>query len=322
MRILVTGAEGFVGRHLLRALTREGTHPVIAGSWSGGLPGLEEEVADGVEAIRLDVTSEESVRGAVREHRPAWVFHLAGQSSVSRSFADPVGTWEVNATGTLRLAEALRAEGRKGSRLLVISSAEVYGTVAPEDQPIPEEAPLRPATPYGASKAAAELAALQVAAGDGVEVVVARSFNHAGPGQDERFVFPSMARQLVRIRRGAAEPVLRVGNLEVFRDFLDVRDVVDAYLLLMQRGVNRQVYNVCSGETHSLLELVKRLIEISETGARLEVDPERFRPVDIPVLFGDPSKLRALGWAPRLELERTLADLLAEAEVTTTAEVG
>src|SRR5690606_10350791 len=160
--------------------------------------------------------------------------------------------------------------------------------------------PLRPSTPYGASKAAAELAALQAATDDGVEVVIARSFNHAGPGQDERFVFPSMARQLVRIRRGEAEPVLRVGNLEVYRDFLDVRDVVRAYLLLMERGRNRGVYNVCSGVTRSLKDMVTQLVEISATGARLEVDPERVRPVDIPVLYGDAGRLRRLGWTPEI----------------------
>ena len=323
MRILVTGAEGFVGGHLLRALATDGDHELVGGCWAGEPTAGELSGLSGrIRHVRLDVTSEESVRSAVRQHRPEWVFHLAAQSSVSRSFADPIGTWDVNATGTLRIAEALRTEGAEGSRLLVISSAEVYGTVPAEAQPIPESAPLRPATPYGASKAAAELAALQVAEGGRIEVVIARSFNHAGPGQDERFVFPSMARQLVRIRRGGREPVLRVGNLEVSRDFLDVRDVVRAYVLLMRAGSTGEVYNVCSGESHSLLALVQRLIDLSHTGARLEVDPERFRPVDIPVLFGDPGKLRALGWRAELDLDRTLADLLAEAELTTTAEVG
>lgn len=323
MRILVTGAEGFVGGHLLRALAADGDHEIIAGCWAA-----ESAVAGPLEMpvrvrhVRLDVTSDESVRAVVREQRPEWVFHLAAQSSVSRSFVDPIGTWEVNAMGTLRLAEALRAQEGSAARMLVISSAEVYGTVAADAQPIPESAPLRPATPYGASKAAAELAALQAAEAGSLEVVVARSFNHAGPGQDERFVFPSMARQLMRMRREGAEPVLRVGNLDVFRDFLDVRDVVRAYVLLMKAGRTGEIYNVCSGESRSLLQLVQRLIDQSETGARLEVDPERFRPVDIPVLFGDPDKLRALGWRPEVDLDRTLAALLAEAELITTAEVG
>ena len=320
MRILVTGAEGFVGGHLLRALAREGGHDVVAGYWPPGGPAATGP-ASLVQQAPVDVTSSDSLEGALAEHRPEWVIHLAAQSSVSRSFADPVGTWEVNATGTLRLAEALRLRGTGGVRLLVISSAEVYGAVPAEEQPIPETAPLAPSTPYGASKAAAEMAALQVAEDQGVEVVIARSFNHAGPGQDERFVFPSMARQLVRMRRGELEPVLRVGNLEVSRDFLDVRDVVRAYLLLMKRGRSRTVYNVCSGVSRSLLDMVRGLVELSNTGARLEVDPERFRPVDIPVLYGDPTRLRQLGWEPEVDLERTLRDLLDEAEQTTTAEV-
>lgn len=323
MRILVTGAEGFVGGHLLRTLARAGGHDVAAGHWVGAAP-PPWWAESGVTAVPIDVTSDVSLSAAVARHQPEWVIHLAAQSSVGRSFADPLGTWEVNATGTLRLAEALRTVGGGPVRLLVISSAEVYGAVPDEAQPIAEDAPLRPSTPYGASKAAAELAALQAASdgADGLQVVVARSFNHAGPGQDERFVFPSLARQLVRIQRGESPPVLRVGNLEVQRDFLDVRDVVRAYLLLLERGENRGVYNVCSGVARSLREMVARLVELSETGARVEVDPERVRPVDIPVLSGDGSRLRALGWAPRIALDDTLRDLLSEAERTTTAEVA
>lgn len=321
VRILVTGAEGFVGGHLLRTLAHDGGHEIAAGYWAGAPPPAA-WAREPVTAVPIDLTSGGTLEEAIEAHRPEWVIHLAAQSSVSRSFADPLGTWEVNATGTLRLAEALRS-GRAGAvRLLVISSAEVYGAVPAQAQPIAEDAPLLPCTPYGASKAAAELAALQAGAETGLDVIVARSFNHAGPGQDERFVFPSMARQLARIRRGEAEPLLRVGNLDVRRDFLDVRDVVRAYLLLLTRGENRGVYNVCSGESRSLLEMVTRLVELSDTGARLEVDPERFRPVDIPVLYGDGARLRALEWEPEIAMEQTLRDLLAEAERTMTAEVG
>src|SRR5690606_22892613 len=155
MRILVTGAEGFVGGHLLRALARPGDHQVVAAYWAGGSPAASGEAAR-VTQTPIDVTSSDSLERAIAEHWPEWVIHLAAQSSVSRSFADPVGTWEVNATGTLRLAEALRARRAGPVRLLVISSAEVYGTVPADAQPIDEEAPLRPSTPYGASKAAAE----------------------------------------------------------------------------------------------------------------------------------------------------------------------
>ncbi|HEX6924100.1 MAG TPA: GDP-mannose 4,6-dehydratase [Longimicrobiaceae bacterium] len=321
MRVLVTGAEGFVGQHLLRVLAREGGHEVVAGYYPATGPATVGEAAR-LPQVPLDVTSTRSIERVLAEHRPEWIFHLAAQSSVSRSFADPLGTWEVNATGTLRLAEAVRTLGSGRTRMLVISSAEVYGAVPPEQQPIPETARMRPQTPYGASKGAAELAAIQAASGGGLEVVVARSFNHTGPGQDERFVFPTLARQLVRMRRGEQERVLRVGNLEVERDFLDVRDVVRAYRLLIERGENGTAYNVCSGVSRSLLAMVQTLVKISGTGARLEVDEERFRPVDIPVLYGDPTRLQALGWRAEVDLEQTFRDLLSEAELSTTAEVG
>lgn len=324
MRILVTGAEGFVGGHLLRALARDrenqlfgGHGPHLPAASASQLAG--EDV--GVEAVPLDVTSTGSIEAAIARVQPDQVYHLAAQSSVGRSFEDPVGTWEVNATGTLRLAEALRATGRP-IRLLVVSSVEVYGAVPFEQQPIDESYPLRPSTPYGASKAAAEIAALQVAASGSLEVVVARSFNHAGPGQDERFVFPGMALQLARMQHNHAERVLRVGNLQVHRDYLDVRDVVRAYQTLMQAGESGGVYNVCSGQSRSLETLVTRLAELSGTGARIELDPERLRPVDIPVQYGSVERLRALGWEPEIDMEQTLTDLLVEARQRAAAEVA
>lgn len=311
MRSLVTGAEGFVGGHLLRALCRDGSAEVVAGTLSAA--GAVAGAAGGaVRWVPLDVTSADSLRTVIAAMRPERVYHLAGQSSVGGSFRDPVATWEVNAMGTLRLLQVLAEEGLTSTRVLVVSSAEVYGPVPDHAQPIPESAPLRPVSPYGASKAAAELAGLQMAEAGAVEVVVARSFNHTGPGQDARFVLPSMARQLVRMRSEGDEPVLHVGNLDVWRDFLDVRDVVRAYLRLMEEGENGGVYNVCSGVARSLRELVETLIRLSGTGARVSVDPDRFRPVDVPLLVGDAHKLRSLGWAPEVELEETLRDLLAD----------
>lgn len=315
MRILVTGAEGFVGGHLLRVLARDPGNELFGGvgpHHSADLPLVDDARGASIEAVPLDVTSSASVDAAIERVQPQQVYHLAAQSSVGRSFADPIGTWEVNATGTLRLVEALRTAG-VSARLLVISSVEVYGAVPLEQQPIEESFPLRPSTPYGASKAAAEFAALQAAEAGDLEVVVARSFTHAGPGQDERFVFPAMALQLARMQHAGTERVLRVGNLQVHRDYLDVRDVVRAYQVLMEAGESGSVYNVCSGQTQSLEDLVTRLAELSGTGARIEVDPERLRPVDIPVQYGSAARLRALGWQPQITLEQTLTDLLVEA---------
>jgi GDP-4-dehydro-6-deoxy-D-mannose reductase len=345
MRTLVTGAGGFAGQHLIAALLERGGSEIWGGALDGAAPApgvLTEEELARVAWIPLDITSPESAREAISDARPERVYHLAGQSSVSGSFADPLGTWDVNATGTLRLLEALSGvaatpveAGRggengdggpglaaRGTRVLVVSSAEVYGAVPENRQPIVEDEPLRPITPYGASKMAAEAAALQASAAGQLHVVVARSFNHAGPGQDERFALPSMARQLAEMLAGGGEPVLRVGNLTPLRDFLDVRDVVRAYVTLLERGENGGVYNVCSGESLSMTEIVEALVRISGTGARIEVDPERFRPVEIPLLIGDCSRLRALGWSAGIPLERTLTDLLESAGALTRAAPG
>jgi GDP-4-dehydro-6-deoxy-D-mannose reductase len=303
VRALVTGAAGFVGSYLVGRLLKDG-YTVF-----GGTPAEHPPRDPRSDAcwLALDVTREESVEETLRVSAPDVVFHLAAQASVGESFRDAVGTWEVNATGTLRLLHAVG----KSARVVVVSSAEVYGSVPEDEQPLGEDRPLRPVNPYAASKAAAEMVAVQASLAGEADAVVARSFNHTGRGQDARFALPSFARQLGKIASGAEEPCLRVGNLSARRDFLDVRDVVDAYVALAERGQAGGVYNVCSGEARSIRSLVDEMVELSGTGARIEVDQARVRPVDVPLLRGDPSRIRALGWAARIPLRRTLADLLA-----------
>lgn len=314
MPTLVTGGAGFVGQHLLRALLGAGEE-LVATTMHATSPEPSVLTPAEVERIRwltMDLTDAASVERAVRDAGPDRIYHLAAQSSVGGSLADPIGTWNVNAMGTLRLLQAVRSQARSGCRLVLISSAEVYGDVPEPEQPIREDRPISPRNPYGASKAAAEIAALQGDGGDAVEVVIARSFNHIGPGQDARFAIPSFASQIRSTRAGESGATLRVGNLSARRDLLDVRDVVEAYRILMARGRAGERYNVCGGVAFSMRELLDRMIARSAKDLRVEVDPARLRPVDTPLLLGDASKLRALGWAPGIAIDRTLDDLLRE----------
>ncbi len=310
---LITGAAGFVGQHLVRELLGAG-HQVIGGTLGGAPPSegvLREDEVAAVRWVRFDVTDEAGLAAVLGEIRPERVFHLAAQSSVGAAFTDVLGTWDVNATGTLRLLTACREQDLGGGRVLFVSSAEVYGPVPEAEQPIRETRPLHPINPYGASKAAGEMVALQEVAAAGLDVVIARSFNHTGPGQARRFALANWAAQLAEMRRGERQPVLQVGNLQARRDLLDVRDVVRAYRFLIEQGQSGGAYNVCSGEAYSLEEVVRQLVELSGTGAQVEVDADRLRPVDTPLLCGDPARIRQLGWIPQVPLRTTLVDLLA-----------
>lgn len=241
MRVLVTGASGFVGPYLLQRLRADG-HEVVATS-SDGLPPPAWESDAGVVWRRLDVRDGASIEATLGDVQPEAIVHLAAVSSVARSWTDPEGTWDVNASGTHRLAR-WAATLCPGRRFLFVSSSEVYGASVAPDRPVAEDAPLRPLNPYGASKAAAELALEPWRVAGRLDVVIARSFGHSGPGQSPEFVLANVALQLARIRRGQQPPRLRVGNLDVRRELLDVRDVVDAYALLLERGAERHLQRV------------------------------------------------------------------------------
>jgi len=291
--VLVTGAGGFVGAHLAREL--------------GGTAVPAE--ADVIDAAAL--------AAALRAVAPAAVVHLAAASSVADSWRDGLEVWRVNALGTVALLDAVAAEA-PGARTLVVSTGEVYGPTP--DRPAREDDPVAPLSPYAASKAAAEIAAGRAARVAGLDVLVARPFQHTGPGQDERFAIGSWTHQIARLEReGGGE--LEVGDLTIRRDLTDVRDVVRAYRLLLDPAAPAGTYNVASGRAVPLAAVVETLVGLARAPVTIRENPARIRRVDLPVLAGDPGKLRAAtGWEPALNLERTLADALEAARAATEAE--
>lgn len=305
MRVLITGVSGFVGGYLARRLA-EGGHELL------GL-GVQPAPAElPLATYRLaDLTRLEQVEPALGELAPAAIVNLAGQASAARSFEDPSETFRVNTTGALVLLEAVRRAAPR-ARVLQVGSGESYGPQPPGTR-VAESAPFRPVSPYALSKAAADTACAAYAEANDLDLVRTRSFAHTGPGQDSRFVLPSFARQIARLERGAGEAVLRVGNLEVTRDLSDVRDVVAAYVALLERGVRGAAYNVCRGEGVRLADVAARLTSLARVAVRIEVDPARVRPVDVPYLVGDPTAIaRVTGWRAAIPIEQTLRDTLEE----------
>lgn len=290
MRVFVTGARGFVGGHLVPRLLEAG---------------FEVTATD----RDLDVCNRAAVEARLKRVRPEAIVHLAAQSSVAASALDPEQTHRINFGGARSVLEgALRCDSRP--RVLLIGSADQYGSAAPGSPPFTEDSPLAPASAYARSKAEAEqLGTSFVDAG--LEVVRIRAFSHSGPGQSDAFALSSFARQIAEIEARLCEPVLRVGNLESVRDYLDVDDVVEAYLRLLEPTVAADIYNVASGVGRRLGDLLNALIERSSARPSIEPDPDRLRPADWSV--GDASRLRtATGWKPGVPIERTLERLLED----------
>jgi GDP-4-dehydro-6-deoxy-D-mannose reductase len=300
-KVLVTGADGFVGRRLTVALGQ--AHP----DWRiQAIPGPD---APG----GVNVADAPAMTDLVRQARPDIVVHLAAVAAVTDSVRDPRLTWEVNLGGALNLVLALQ-DHAPDAHLLFVSSAEVYGESLNGADKVDEQALLQPVNPYAASKAAADILVRQAAAG-GLSATVARPFNHTGVGQSEAFVAPNFAAQVARIELGRQPPVIWVGSLDEERDFLDVGDVVDAYLLMIQRrqALGRgAVLNVASGSAVRIGDILDHLLSLSRTKIEVKVDPGRLRPSSIRRVVGDASRLRALGWAPRIALKDTLSAVLED----------
>ncbi|MGI8785220.1 MAG: GDP-mannose 4,6-dehydratase [Acidobacteriota bacterium] len=323
MKVLVTGAGGFAGRHLCRALLREGHW--VAGTVESFPSSPAQDVShlhvlEHVSRVELDVRDADRCRSIVDSIRPDWIFHLAALTFVPASLDSPVETYRVNFLGTLNVLEAVR-QSCPSTRFVFVSSSEVYGR--PRYLPIDELHPLAPVNPYSGSKAAADLLCFQYAESYGLDIIRVRPFNHSGPGQSDSFVISALSRQVAEIEVRLREPMLKVGNLDNRRDFSDVRDVVQAYIAAAEKGRRGVAYNVCSGSSHSVRELLEWLLEASRAqtaspGQRIAgqevvvmADPTRIRPDEVPEVLGsNKAALDELQWAPVIPLRQTVTDCL------------
>jgi len=312
---LITGAGGFVGGHLCAYLLAHTDWELMGTVYPRPVEAQPPEPR--LRLRHADLRDPQGVRALVDEVQPDYIFHLAAQSFVPTSFADPWDTLENNIRAELNLLEAVRRMARSETgqssdvRVLVIGSNEEYGAPQPHELPQTEQSPLRPNNPYAVSKVAQDFLGLQYYLAYGVFVVRVRPFNHTGPGQSPRFVVPAFASQIARIEAGLQEPVMKVGNLEAARDFADVRDIVRAYQLAVTQGEPGEVYNLASGRPHSVQELLETLLSYSQAQIRVERDPARYRPVDVPVVYGSAEKFRQqTGWEPQIPFEQTLQDVL------------
>lgn len=310
-QVLVTGAAGFGGSHLVEHLLERG-RSVVALDQPAANPDHLREVRGRVDYVACDLAAggPDEVREALGGREFAAVYHLAGLASVRRSLGDIRRTLEVNALASLNLLGALLRQGAP-PRLLLVGSAEEYGPASGGAGPVREDAPLAPMNPYALSKVWQEELGGYYARTERWPILMTRTFNHTGPRQAPDFVCADFARQIARIERGLAAPVIRVGNLAAARDFLDVRDVANAYRLIVEKGIPGAVYNVCSGRVWTIAELLRLLLQRAAVKINIEVDVLRHRPLDVPVLHGDPGRLACdTGWAPVNEMERTLGDVL------------
>ena len=308
MRVLITGASGFVGRHLIAALAALPDAPqIVAGTYGEEVPGLLN-----ARAVPLDVTDAERTLAVIQTEQPTHVMHLAGISVISQADRDVRRTWDVNTQGTLNVALAIKG-GAPACRLIFCSSAQVYGGSFRSGKPLAEDAPLDPENFYAASKAAADILIGQMAKA-GLRAIRLRPFNHTGPGQPPQLAVASFASQIAAIERGEQKPVMKVGNLSMRREFLDVRDVVDAYVRTIQRFdslPNASVFNIASGEAIAVDAILKMLLAMSAKEIEVTPDPELLRPNDTPVMVGNAEAARrALQWTPRHRVTDTLKSVL------------
>ncbi|NPV53558.1 MAG: GDP-mannose 4,6-dehydratase [Firmicutes bacterium] len=309
-KALITGITGFAGSHLAEYLLADGKTRVYGTfRWRSRTENVE-HIMDRLNLVECDLCDASAVYRAISEIRPDVIFHLAAQSFVPTSWIAPYDTLMNNIIGELNLFEAIRRAGIDPT-IQIACSSEEYGLVFEDEVPIKETNPLRPQSPYAVSKIAQDFLGYQYYRSYGLKIIRTRAFNHTGPRRGEVFVTSNFAKQVAEIELGLREPVLWVGNLEAKRDFTDVRDVVEAYTLAVERGEPGEVYNIASGKAYTIRDVVEFLLGMAEVKIEIRQDPERLRPSDVPVLIGDVTRFRArTGWEPRIPLDKTLADLL------------
>ncbi|MEZ4396714.1 MAG: GDP-mannose 4,6-dehydratase [Candidatus Krumholzibacteriia bacterium] len=311
MKVLITGITGFAGSHLADHLLATQPDAEVAGlyRWRSRTENVEHLVGR-VRMVECDIRDATATREAIEAFRPDYIFHLAAQSFVPSSWRAPQETLSTNLLGQLNVFEAVRKSGLE-CRIQIAGSSEEYGLVHESELPITEDQPLRPLSPYAVSKVGQDALAYQYFMSYGMPIIRTRGFNHTGPRRPSVFVCSDFARQVVEIERGMRAPSLRVGNLDARRDFTDVRDTVRGYWLALTKGKPGEVYNVATGRSWAIREVLDMLVDFAGVKVEIGEDPERLRPSDVPRLEGDATRLReATGWAPTIPFEQTLRDLL------------
>jgi len=307
MKALIIGAAGFVGGHLATELLNNG--------WDVCGTKLPTEAATlDIPVSGLDILDGAAVRGLLNKIKPDHVFHLAAQSSVPASWKQPALTVDVNVKGVVNLLEAVR-DMETPPRILLVGSGDEYGYIKPEELPVKEDTPLRPGNVYACTKIAQGMMGQIYARAYGLDIIIVRAFNHIGPGQTDAFVVPAFCKQIAAIEAGRSENngVIKVGNLDAKRDFTDVRDIVKAYHLLIEKGTPGEIYNVGSGTSMAIKDILDELITLSKAEITIQQDPSRMRPSDTPVIEADISKLTSCtSWHPAIPLSATLSDILTE----------
>jgi GDP-4-dehydro-6-deoxy-D-mannose reductase len=309
MRALITGVSGFAGSHLAEHLLGSGFEVTGSIRWRSQMQNIE-HLEGRLRLVECDIRDATSVKRLVEEAAPDQIYHLAAQSFVPTSWHAPAETLVTNIVGQLNVLEAMR-ELKVDRVLQIAGSSEEYGLVSPEDVPIRETTELRPMSPYGVSKVGQDMLGFQYSQSYGLKVVRTRAFNHTGPRRGGVFVTSNFCKQVARIEKGLQDPVVEVGNLDAVRDFSDVRDIVRGYALSLERGKPGEVYNICSGRGVKIRDLLDMIVGMAKVDVKVQKDPNRMRPSDVPVLIGDNSKFCSqTGWAPEFTLEHTVEDLL------------